>query len=105
MQIISKRVEKEINGQTKTSRLSRIKQMQYFVQQRHILVRRNHINMIRLNFQAIADLNDRHSGNPLKQFNHHIFVCRVKMLNNHKGDTTFIRNISQQNFKCFKPSR
>ena len=82
----------------------RIKQIQDSVQQYYVLVSRNDIKVIQLEFQVIAYLNNRYGGNSLEQFNHHILVCQIKMLNNHKSHTATERNILQENLKRLQPS-
>ena len=56
--------QEEINGQTQPTRRCRSQQVQHSVQDRQILVGWNDIDAIRLDLQAILDLNNLHRRSP-----------------------------------------
>jgi hypothetical protein len=58
--------------------------MQNAMQDGHILVRRNDIDVVRQNRSAILNLNDFHAGVALEQFRHDAFTRRIKVLDDDK---------------------
>ena len=59
--------------------------MQYAVEDGHVPVGRNHIDMVRLDLHPVFDLDDFHGGRALEQLRHYPLVCRIKVLNDDKG--------------------
>ena len=68
--VLRQGAEEEINRQAQSARRRRIEQVQNPVQDGHVLVRRDHIDAVRLNRGAILDLDDLHAGGALEQFGH-----------------------------------
>ncbi len=88
--------EEEINRQAQAARRDSIEQVQTPVQDGHVLVRRDHIDAVRLNPRAVLDLEDLHAGCALEQFGHDALVRRVQVLDNDKRHAASCRSVPQK---------
>ena len=77
--------------------------MQDSVQDGQVLVRRDHINAVRLDPGAVLDLADLHGGNALEQFRQDALVRRVQVLDDDKGHAAAHRHIFQEQFQDLQP--
>jgi hypothetical protein len=64
--VLRQGAEKEINRQAQPARRRRFEQVQHAVQDGHVLVRRDHIDAVRLDRRAILDLHHLHAGGALQ---------------------------------------
>lgn len=69
----------------------------------HILVRRDHIEAVRLDPGAILDLNDLHGSGALEQLHHHALMRWVQVLDNDKDHPALGRNVPQEQLQSLEP--
>ena len=55
-------------------------------------------------FQAIADLHDRHQRHALQQLDHDVLVVRVEVLHHNEGQARGGRHMAEKLFKRFEPA-
>ena len=94
--IIGKGAEKEIDRQTQTAWRRRFEQMQHAMQDRHVLVGRDHVNRIRLDPHPVLHLVHLHTRRALQQFGQNPFVSWIKVLDDDKADATLLRDLAQK---------
>ena len=97
--VLRQGAEEEINRQAQPARRRRFEQVQHAVQDGHVLVRRDHIDAVRLHPGAILDLDDLHAGGALEQFGHDAFVRRVQVLDDDKRHAAARRHVAQELFQ------
>ena len=102
-QVIGQGAQKEINRQPQPARRGRIEQVQDPVQDGHVLVRRNHIDALRLNPGAVLDLHHLHAGGALQQLGHDALVRRVEVLDDDIGHAAAWRHVAQEQFQRLQP--
>jgi hypothetical protein len=85
-------------------RLEAIEQVQNPVENRHLLIWRNHINTGPVNNGPIPHLNDLHGGGPLEQFHHKVLLRRLQVLDNDKSYPALGRNIPQKKIQGLQPA-
>ena len=73
-------------------------QMQHAVQDRHVLVRRNHIDVFG-STRVLSLTCTTHRRGALKEFGQNAFVCRVEVLDNDDGHAAADRHVSQKRFQ------
>ncbi len=100
--VIGQGAQKEINREAQTAWRRRLEQMQYSVQNGHVLVGGNNINAVWLDPHSIFDLKNLHRGGALKQFVHHTLVGRIQMLDDDKSDAAVCGNMPQELFDGFQ---
>ena len=72
--------EEEINRRPQPPRRGRFEHLEPAVQDGQVGVRRDHVDAIRLDLHSVLRLDDLHLRVPSKEFRHHAFVRRLKML-------------------------
>ena len=72
------------------------------MQQRQILVGRNHIDAVGGQRHAIAGLHHRHRGHPLQQLGQRTAVAGVKMLDDDEGHAARRRHMAEKGFECLE---
>ena len=100
--VLRQGAEEKINRQAQPARRGRFEQMQHAMQDGHVLVRRDHIDAVRLDQGAILDLDDFHAGGALEQFGHDAFVRRVQMLDDDKRHAAVLRHMSEKMLQRFE---
>ncbi len=102
--VIGQGAEEKIDWQAQAPRGCRFKQVQHSVQDRHVLVGRNHIDVVRSDFLAVPHLGDRNAGGALEQLHQDALVGRVQMLDDDKGHAASIRHMLQKQLQSLKSS-
>ncbi len=103
--VLRQGAEEKINRQAQPARRRRFEQMQDAVQDGHVLVRRDHIDAVRLDQGAILDLDHFHAGGALEQFGHDAFARRVQMLDDDKSHAAVLRHVRQKMFQSLQVRR
>jgi hypothetical protein len=93
-----------IDRQAQAPKFDRFSEMQHAMQQGQVAVGRNDIYRIRLGPHPILDLDDRHGGFPLEQFDHHVLAGRVEVLDDDKSQAAVGRHRPQERPQGFKPA-
>ena len=101
--ILGEGAEEKIDRQAQPARGGRGEQMQDAVQNRHVLVRRNHIDAIGLDRGAIFDLDDLHAGAALKQLGHDPLLRGIQMLDDDKRHAALLRHLCQKLLEASRP--
>ena len=102
--VLRQRAKKEINRQAQAAGCCRVDQVQHPVQDRHVFIRRDHIDTIRPHGGAVPDLNHLHAGHALQQLRHHPLVCRVQMLDDHESHAAVRRHMPQKLLQRLEPA-
>ena len=102
--VIGQGAQKEINRETQAAGRCRFEQVQYAVQNGHVLVGGNNINAVWFDPHAVFDLKNLHRGGTLEQFVHDTLVGRVQVLDNDKGHAAVFGNIPQELFEGLQPA-
>jgi hypothetical protein len=97
-------VKKDIDRQTKAAGFCRFEQVQYSMQDGHLLVRGDYINTVRFNTHPVPDLKNLHHGGTLEQFMQEPLVCRVQVLDNDKGHAASLGYLPQELLQGFQPA-
>ncbi len=69
------------------------------------MIGRNHVNPVRLDPQAVLDLDDLHGRGPLEQLDHHALVGGVQVLDNDKGHPASLGQVAQKLLDRLQPAR
>ena len=102
--VVRQGAEEEVDGQAQTPGRRRIEQVEYPVEDGHILVGWYHIDVVRLDCRAVLDLDDLHGGGALEELRHDALVRRVQVLDDDKGHTACLRHVLQELFEGLQPS-
>ncbi len=92
-------MEKEIDGQTQAPRGGGFEQMQNIMQNREILVGRDHVNVVGFDLHPVPDLDDGHGGSVLQQLGQDALVGWIQVLDDHKGQTASFRHMPKKLLK------
>ncbi len=72
------------------------KQVQRPVEDGHVLVGRDHVDVVRLDLHAVPDLDDLHGGGALEQLHHDPLVGRVQVLDDDEGHAASRGHVLQE---------
>ncbi len=101
--VVGERAKKEIDRESQTAGCRRIEQVQHTVQNGHVLVGGDHIDAIRSDPHPVFDLKNLHCGGTPEEFVHDPFVCRVQMLDDHKGHAAVLGHLPQELLQGLQP--
>ena len=93
------RTEEIVDRQAQATWRGGFEQVQNPVQDRQVAIGWDHINMIRLDLHAVADLDHRHRRGALQQLGHDGLVGRIQMLDNDEGQAASGRQVLEEQFQ------
>ncbi len=102
--VIGKRTEEGVYGQPHPPCLFRDTQVEHTMEDCHVLVGRDGIDMVGLNCYLVLRLMNGHRGDPLEDIRQHAFMARVEMGDKHERHAAVGRHCFEEEFKCFKPT-
>ena len=100
--IVRQAAEEHINRPAETPRLGKIRQLQTAVLHRQAGVRRDQIDIVRLDHHSVADLTHGHGRAPAEQFGQHALMIGVKMLDQNVSEPAIRRRRRQEVLECFQ---
>jgi len=104
MAVVGQGTQEEVHRQAQPARLRRGAQVQYSMQDGHVLVGRDHIDAVGPDLGVVFGLHDRHGGAPLEQRRQYTLARRVQVLNDNKGHADRFRHVAQELLQGFKAS-
>ena len=102
--VVGQGAEEEIDRQAQAPGRRRVEQVQHPVQDGHVLVGRDHVDVVRLDLHPVLDLDDRHGGGALEQLHHDALVRRVQVLDDDKGHAALLRHVAQEQLQRLQPA-
>jgi hypothetical protein len=101
---LGQRTQEKVDRQAQAARRKGFEQEQATVQQRQVLVRRNHIHAVGGDGHAVFRLDHRHAGEALQQARQRADVQGIEMLDHDEGHAAAGRHVAQEFFERFEAS-
>ena len=102
---LSERAKEKVDRDPPSPRVLCFEQLERAVLDHELLVRRNHIDVIRLYLHRLRDLDHRHRSLELKNARQIAFEIRREMHHHHEGQPAVRRHVAEKLLKHRNPAR
>ncbi len=102
--IFRQRAQKGIDRHALASRLLGDRELQHAVENGHLAVGWNHIDMVGGDGYLIQRFHHRHRGAALEDFRQEAFMAGIEMGNQHKGHAGIFRTGTEKRFERLQPA-
>ena len=96
LSVVRQGAEEEIDRQAEPPGGRRVEQVQYTVEDGHVLVGGDHVDLVRRDLHAVPDLDDLHGGGALEELHHDPLVGGVEVLDDDEGDAASRGHVLQE---------
>ena len=104
LQVRGKRAEEVVDGQAQAPRRVRLEEVEGPVEEGEVVVRRDHVDRVRPDGQAVRDLDHRHRSGALEELGEHPPVRRVQVLDDHEGHAALGRDAGEELLEGLEPA-
>ncbi len=102
--VLGERAEEEVDRQVEPARRGLRQEVQHAVEDRHVLVGRDHVDVVALYRGAILGLRHRHRRRALEQLDQHPLVRGVEVLHDDEGHPRAHRYVAEELFERLEPA-
>jgi hypothetical protein len=104
-EIVGQRAEEEVDRQALAARRHRIEEVEDAVDDGHVLVRRDHVDVVRPEARAVGDLDDGDRRDAEQKLDEHPFARRIEVLDDDVGHPALRRHLAEEELERLEAPR